>query len=340
KTEALLLQKYAARDYLPIEGDSAFNHQMIELALGPDAPRDRVACFQTIGGSYALRLGGEFLSRHLSSLIFLSQPTWMNHHLIFSHCGLTIETYPYYDKTKALIDFEGMVRAMNEMPPGTIVLIQSSCHNPTGAVLTKEQWEVVGKIMLEKRLFPFLDNAYQGFGKSLEEDAAPMQILFKMGLEMFIASSCSKNFGLYGERVGALIYVADHKDSMPKVSSQLKKIVRSFCSTPPIHGAAIVREILSNPALKEEWKKEVEQMRNRVISMRQAFAEALKRKSGKDYSFICEQEGFFSMLNLTEEQVLSLRKNHGVYLPTNGRINLAGLTASNLDHVVDALINL
>jgi aspartate/tyrosine/aromatic aminotransferase len=340
KAESLLLQKNAARDYLPIEGDPLFNQKIIELVLGPEAPLERVYGFQTIGGSYALRLGGEFLSRHLSSLIFLSQPTWMNHHLIFSHCGLTIETYPYYDKTKAAIDFDKMKEALDEMPPGSIILLQTACHNPTGASFTREQWEIVGKIILEKRLFPFLDNAYQGFGKSLEEDVAPIRIFLNMGLEMFIATSCSKNFGLYGERVGALIYVSNHKDSLPKVSSQLKKIVRSFCSTPPIHGAAVVREILNSPELKEEWKAEVEQMRKRVATMRHTFSEALNSKSGKNYSFIHNQEGFFSMLNVSEEQVLNLRHTHGIYLPTNGRINIAGLTVSNLEHVVDALISL
>lgn len=340
KAEEMLLSAQKPKDYLPIEGDPVFNEKMIELSFGAEAPRDRIICFQTIGGTQALRLGGEFLSKNLSSLLFISSPSWANHHLIFSHAGLTLETYPYYDRATESIDFENMKKSIEQMPPGSIILLQTACHNPTGASLNQDQWKIIGKILLEKRILPFLDNAYQGFGKSLEADAYPMRLFLKMGLEMFIACSCSKNFGLYGERVGALIFVANHKDSLAKVTSQLKKLVRSFCSTPPLHGGAIVREILNTPALKKEWEHEVDNMRNRVILMRSEFAMKLTQKSGKDYSYLNTEEGFFSLLNLREEQVLRLRSDHAVYMPLDGRVNIAGLTPSNIDYVVESILSL
>lgn len=339
KAEEILLAAKKPKDYLPIEGDPLFNHNMITLCLGEDAPRERIACFQTIGGTQALRLGGEFLSQNLSSLLFISSPSWANHHLIFSHAGLTLEAYPYYNRSTESIDFEKMKQAVVQMPPGSIILLQTSCHNPTGASLTTDQWEVIGEILLERRILPFLDNAYQGFGQSLEADGYPMRLFLKMGLELFIASSCSKNFGLYGERVGALIFVAKHKESLSKVTSQLKKIVRSFCSTPPLHGGAIVREILSKPDLRKEWEHELADMRNRVIFMRRDFAAKLTEKSNTDYAYLTSEEGFFSLLNLSEEQVLRLRKEHAVYMPLDGRINIAGLTPTNIDYVVESILS-
>ncbi len=340
RAEEFVCKRKAPRDYLPIEGDPHFNSEMIKLVLGDHTAEMQIAAFQMVGGTEALRVGGEFLARHLSSLVFISDPSWSNHHLIFSHAGLMTETYPYYDSKKHAIDFTKMADSVSKMPPGSIILLQTACHNPAGASLKKEEWQKLCELLQKGRILPFFDNAYQGFGKSIEEDSYPCKLFLDQGMEMLIASSCSKNFGLYGERVGSLIFVSRHQSSLQTSKSQIKKIVRSFCSTPQIYGAAVVAEILSNASLRKDWIEEVNAMRDRVIEMRSALSSLLNAKSGKSFDFIREQEGFFSLLGITQEQVLQLRHKNGIYIPLNGRINIAGITQNNLEPLVNALLSL
>lgn len=340
QAETLLADEKSAKDYLPIQGDPLFNDRLIDIVLGENAPKERIAAFQAIGGTQALRLGAEFLAKHLTSVIFVSDPTWANHHLIFQSAGLSVEEYPYYNKSLHQVQFEKTLDKVRAMPPGSVMLLQAACHNPTGASFTLPEWKALGEALQEGAILPFFDNAYQGFGSSLEADRKPMELFLEMGLEMLIATSCSKNFGLYGERVGQLLFVAHHEEALKKVSSQIKKIVRSFCSTPPIHGSAIVAKILSIPTLNQLWRDELTTMRERTKGMRQLFSTALTEKTGKNFGYLLRQEGFFSLVDLSEEQVFRLRSEQGLYIPIDGRINIAGLTAHNIDRTLSALTSL
>lgn len=336
----LIAEEKQPKDYLPIQGDPQFNELMIEIVLGKNAPKANIAAFQSIGGTQALRLGAEFLAKHLTSMIFVSNPTWANHHLIFAAAGLTVEEYPYYSQELHRIEFEKTLARVRAMPPGSVMLLQTACHNPTGASFSEEEWKKLGKALQEGAILPFFDNAYQGFGISLEADRKPMELFLEMGLEMLVATSCSKNFGLYGERVGQLLFVAHHEEALKKVSSQVKKIVRSFCSTPPIHGGKIVAKILSTPDLHQLWNNELIAMRERIHSMRKTLSKELTEKSGANFNYIAHQEGFFSLVNLTEDQVYRLRTEQGFYIPVDGRINIAGLTTLNMDRTISALLSL
>lgn len=340
KAETALLQQKSPRDYLPIEGDARFNLETIRLVLGEHAPLDQVLCFQTIGGTQGLRLGGEFLAQHLASSIYISSPSWSNHELIFSSAGLSFEHYPYYDSKNHQIVFDQMVEKIKKMAPGSVILLQAANHNPTGANLSKKQWEELASLIPKLGVLPFFDTAYQGFGSSLEEDVFPIRLFMEKGIEMLIAHSCSKNFGLYGERVGALLFVSHHAESLSKVGSQLKKIVRSFCSTPPVHGGKVVAEILSQPVLKALWKEEVEAMRQRVTEMRKLLVEELRNRGSEAFDFILQREGFFALLGMSNEQVLKLRQDKGLYIPLNSRINIAGITQQNSALVADAILSI
>lgn len=328
------------KDYLPIQGDPQFNDLMIDIVLGKRAPKERIVAFQAIGGTQALRLGADFLSIHLTSQIFVSNPTWANHHLIFAAAGLTVEEYPYYNQERHCIEFDQTLAKVRTMPPGSVMLLQSACHNPTGASFSESEWKQLAQALQEGAILPFFDNAYQGFGVSLEVDRKPMELFLEMGLEMLVATSCSKNFGLYGERVGQLLFVAHHEEALKKISSQIKRIVRSFCSTPPIHGSKVVAKILSSPELQLMWNNELIAMRERIHSMRKTLSKLLSEKSGKNFDYVAQQEGFFSLVNLSEDQVYRLRKEQGFYIPVDGRINIAGLTTLNIERTLSALLSL
>lgn len=336
----LIAEEKQPKDYLPIPGDPQFNELMIEIVLGKKVPKEKIVAFQAIGGTQALRLGAEFLSKHLTSLIFVSNPTWANHHLIFGSAGMTVEEYPYYNQALHRIEFDKTLAKVRTMPPGSVMLVQSACHNPSGTSFSEHEWKELANALQEGAILPFFDNAYQGFGISLEADRKPMEIFLEMGLEMLVATSCSKNFGLYGERVGQLLFVAHHEEALKKVSSQIKKIVRSFCSTPPIHGSRVVAKILSTPHLHTLWKEELTAMRERIQNMRKTLSKLLTQKSGTNFDYIAKQEGFFSLVNLSEDQVYRLRTEQGFYIPVDGRINIAGLTTINLDRTISALLSL
>lgn len=332
KAEALLLQENLNKEYLPIQGDPAFNTAVAELILG--SLPENLFVTTAVGGTGALRLAGSFLHQQVTQKIFLPDPTWDNHDRIFSSAGLICSYYPH-SSPKGL-DFEGVLGALHAAPPKTAVLFHACCHNPSGYDPTLEQWDQIASCCLKKELFPLFDLAYQGFGSSLEEDVAVCRLFLKRGLTFFIATSLSKSFGLYGERVGALLALCSSPEEVKRVGSQLKFLIRGAYSNPPLQGERIVVRILRDAKLRALWESEVAGMRQRIRSMREAFVAALKGR-GLEVSFLLEQRGMFLYTELKKEQIVQLTNDFGIYLPSNGRINAAGLNSINLPYVADAI---
>jgi len=343
KAEVQIIQKNLNKEYLPIEGDAEFLNYGLQLLFGASlyqklAPH--LFATQTVGDSGALRIAGEFFARNISRTIFLSQPSWTNHKLIFERSGLNVGSYPYYDSVSHRFDIDGMSAAIQNMPPGSILLLQGCCHNPSGVDPSIEEWKELSPLVKKQNLIPFFDLAYQGFGESLDKDAEPIRYFAEQGHEMVVCYSFSKNFGLYGERVGFLSILADHPASIPKIASQIKTTIRSNYSNPPLHGVRIVKTILKSPELSAEWKIELENMRDRICEMRKALVAALLVKEhGRDFSFLLQQRGLFSFSGLNPEQTQRLREEKGIYMPQNGRINVAGLNTQNLEYVAESIIS-
>jgi len=341
KAEALILNKYD-KEYLPIDGLKNLVDATIECIFGHDLIKigyEKIYAAQTIGGTGALRVGAEFLYRLNNRNIFLPQPSWPNHKPIFEKANLKVGSYPYFDATTNLLDFAGMCQAIENLPPHSCILLHACCHNPTGVDPTIEQWQELSRLIKKREVFPFFDCAYQGFATSFEADAQPMRIFALDGHEMFVAYSYAKNFGLYGERVGVLTVVANDKKSVLKIGSQIRSLIRGNYSSPPLHGALIVSAILKSHPLTADWLGELDNMRDRINEMRKALVAALLvQGSDKNFNAILKQMGLFSFVGLNKEQVDKLRENYAIYLPSNGRINLAGLNTTNIDYVSNALL--
>ncbi len=343
KAEQYILRQHLDKEYLPIEGDPTFIRCALSLLFGEHSSvlqAKSLFAAQSVGGSSALRVLAEFFAKFVSKNIFISHPSWSNHKQIFERAGLTINSYPYFDqKTKAL-DHEGMCVAIQNMPPGSLILLHGCCHNPTGMDPTFEQWQILSALIKKQRIIPLFDLAYQGFGRGIEEDAQAVRYFAEEGHEMGIAYSFSKNFGLYAERVGFLTLICDQAALVPNISCQTKYLIRSNYSNPPIHGARIVSTILQFPELTVEWKTELNQMRQHIQEMRRALVEALLAASPKhDFSYLQQQVGLFSFSGLSPEQVQRLRQEKAIYMLSNGRINIAGLNTRNLPYVVEAILS-
>ncbi|GFM82410.1 aminotransferase [Pseudomonas cichorii] len=332
----------AASLYLPMEGLAPYRQAVQTLLFGTDHPavlEGRVATIQTVGGSGALKVGADFLKYAFpESQVWVSDPTWENHHALFGGAGFKVHTYPYFDSRTGGVDFEAMLGKLKTLPARSIVLLHPCCHNPTGADLSVEQWDLVIEQIKSSQLIPFLDTAYQGFGKGMDEDAYAIRAMASAGITTVISNSFSKIFSLYGERVGGLSIVCEDVASATNVLGQLKATVRRNYSSPPAHGAYVVSKVLNTPQLRDEWLSEVEGMRLRIIDMRQKLVTALEQKvPGRDFSFILRQSGMFSYTGLTPEQVDELREKHGVYLVRSGRVCMAGLNEANIGKFCDAL---
>jgi len=336
-----IADEHTNKEYQPIDGSPFFLKPVTELVFGSHSTavaEERVFACQALGGTGALRLGGELLKRLDCQKIYISDPSWPNHSLIFSQAGLSIETYPYYDMKTQTITFQAFCDFLKGLSAGSVVLLQACCHNPTGMDLTFDQWKILADIFKEKDLIPFFDFAYQGFATGVDADATAIRYFTEQGLECLVASSFSKNFGLYGERVGALFVVTASADSAKRTGSHLKQIIRAQFSNPPLHGARIVSAILSDNSLKKDWIDELDNMRIRIEEMRHAFeAGLLTKRSTTDFSFIKKQKGLFSFCGLKEDQVKKLREEFAIYMPDNGRINVAGLNMHNMDYVINAI---
>lgn len=344
KAEQILVNNPAGiKEYLPILGLSDFNKLSAKLIFGADSPailENRVATAQGLSGTGSLRVGSEFLARHYHErTIYIPLPTWGNHPKVFTLGGLQVKSYRYYDPATRGLDFQGLLEDLNAAPSGAIVLLHACAHNPTGVDPTVEQWEQIRQTIRSKALLPFFDSAYQGFASgSLDADAQPVRMFVADGGELLVAQSYAKNMGLYGERVGALSIVCKSADVASKVESQLKLVIRPMYSNPPIHGASIVATVLKDQALYEEWTIELKAMADRIISMRKQLFDALTaRGTPGDWSHIIKQIGMFTFTGLKAEQVAFMNKEYHIYMTSDGRISMAGLSAQKVPHLADAI---
>jgi len=297
-----------------------------------------VATSQTIGGSGALRVGADLLHKLLPhATIAISNPSWENHRAVFGAAGFEVVEYSYFDPATHGVDFDAMLADLGKLQPGTVVLLHACCHNPTGADLTHAQWREVAELLKERGLFPFLDIAYQGFDKGIDEDAYAVRLLASMDMDFVVASSYSKSFSLYGERVGALSVVSADAKQAKAVQSQVKRIIRTIYSSPSTHGAALVSGVLNSPELRAMWEQELTEMRERIHALRAGLVGKLNALGAGDFSFIERQAGMFSYSGLSRAQVDRLREEFAIYAVGTGRICVAALSQKNLDYVANAV---
>ena len=340
--EKAMMDKPAARGYLPIDGIAAYDNAVKGLVFGADSDvvtSGRVSTVQAIGGTGGLKIGADFLKKiSPNAKVLISNPSWENHKAIFTNAGFEVGTYAYYDAATRSVDFAGMLADLNAAAAGTIVVLHACCHNPTGYDITAAQWDQVIAVVKAKGLVAFLDMAYQGFGHGIAEDGAVIGKFVAAGLNIFVSTSFSNSFSLYGERVGALSVVANDKEEAARVLSQLKIVIRTNYSNPPTHGGAVVAAVLNNPELRARWEKELGEMRVRIKEMRQKLVDGLKAAGvTQDMSFITTQIGMFSYSGLSKDQMVRLRSEFGVYGTDTGRMCVAALNSKNIEHVCKSI---
>ena len=336
--EKTLMATPTARGYLPIDGIAAYDAAVKGLVFGAESEvvkTGRVATVQGIGGTGGLKIGADFLKRlNPNAKVLISDPSWENHRALFTNAGFIVDSYAYYDANKRGVNFEGMLASLNAAAPATIVVLHACCHNPTGYDITADQWDQVIAVVKAKSLTAFLDMAYQGFGHGIAEDGAVIGKFVAAGLDFFVSTSFSKSFSLYGERVGALSVLCASKEEADRVLSQLKIVIRTNYSNPPIHGGAVVAAVLNNPSLRAQWEQELGEMRARIKVMRQSLVQGLKAAGVKaDMGFITTQIGMFSYSGLNKDQMVRLRSEFGVYGTDTGRMCVAALNSKNIDYV-------
>ena len=340
--EQMMMEAPKPRGYLPIDGIAAYDQAVQGLVFDADSEAvkaGRIATVQALGGTGGLKIGADLLKRMTpNATVLISDPSWENHRALFESAGFAVAHYPYYDAAKRGIDFDAMLAALNSAAAGSIVVLHACCHNPTGYDITASQWGQVIEAVKARALVPFLDMAYQGFGEGIREDGAAVDLFMQAGLDFFVATSFSKSFSLYGERVGALSVVCGSKDDAARVLSQLKRVIRTNYSNPPTHGAQVVALVLTTPALRATWEDELAGMRVRIKEMRVALQSKLAAAGLKqDVSFITRQRGMFSYSGLTKDQMQRLRTEFGIYGVDSGRICVAALNHGNIDATVAAI---
>lgn len=337
--EKLLWESETTKTYTGLAGDPAFNAAMADLVLGEAAGAERIASVATPGGTGACRQAFELIRMAApAATVWVSDPTWPNHLSMLRHLGVPMRPYRYFDADSRAVDFAAMMADLAQVRAGDVVLLHGCCHNPTGANLTLPEWQAVAELMERTGAIPMIDIAYQGFGDGLEEDAAGLRLLAARLPEMLIAASCSKNFGIYRERTGALIALCD---PAPRevVQGTLAHLNRQNYSFPPDHGARLVTIILGDPALRADWQAELEEVRLGMLALRRQLAEALQEAAGSDrFGFIAQHRGMFSRLGATPEQVERLKREHGIYLVGDSRLNIAGLNARTVPILARAVV--
>ena len=336
------LEQAPPRGYLPIEGFADYNKAVLNLLFAANKDliaAGRCASFEALGGTGGLKIGADFIKRMKpNATVWISDPSWENHRALFEAAGFTVKSYAYYDAASHGVRFEALLADIQAMKAGDVIVLHACCHNPTGVDLTAPQWREVIAAVGQQQLIPFLDMAYQGFAEGIAEDAIALNLLASSGQSFFVSSSFSKSFSLYGERIGALSVVTQDKDETARVVSQVKRVIRTNYSSPPTHGAAVVAAVLSTPALREIWERELGQMRERIREMRRGFVDGLKALGvQRDFSFVIQQRGMFSYSGLSSDQVDRLREEFGIYAVSSGRICLAALNTRNLGSVCEAV---
>nr|WP_315593067.1 amino acid aminotransferase [uncultured Cupriavidus sp.] len=342
QAEAALLSDMGPRPYLPMAGIAAYRQAVQALVFGEDCAaraEGRIATLQTLGGSGALRVGADFLKRYFPTAeMWISDPSWENHRVVFERAGFKVNSYPYYDAETGGLKFDAMLAAIEAIPQGGIVLLHACCHNPTGVDLNEDQWRQVIGVLKARKLLPFVDMAYQGFGAGLDDDAFAVRELARQNVPCLVANSFSKNFSLYGERCGGLSVVCQSADEASRVLGQLTGAVRANYSNPPTHGARVVARVLTTPELRKSWEAELAAMCQRIASMRQAIHDQLRAHvSGEKLSRYITQRGMFTYTGLTADQVDRLKNEHGVYVLRSGRMCVAGLNERNVGVVAHAI---
>lgn len=342
RAERDLADKAPSRAYLPIDGLPAYDNAVKKLVFGADCAalkENRIVTVQSLGGTGGLKVGADFLRRFApGSQIWISEPSWENHRALFETAGFTVGSYPYYDPATHGIRFSAMIDALKALPGGSIVVLHACCHNPTGVDLASDQWTKVLETVSAQGLLPFLDFAYQGFGERIDADADAVRRFAGAGIPLFVSSSFSKSFSLYGERVGALSVVAASADEAARILSQLKRLVRTNYSNPPSHGGQVVAAVLTTPELRSLWERELTGMRERIRDMRRQLVEKLRSRAPKsDFGFVLEQRGMFSYSGLSKPQVARLREEFSVFAVDSGRICVAALNSRNIDYVADSI---
>jgi len=335
--ESERLKSAPPRGYLPIDGLAAYDKAVQELVFS--SQQENIVTVQALGGTGGLKIGADFLKlMNPGAQVWISEPSWENHRQLFEAAGFTVKSYRYYDPKTRGLDFAGMQESLNAIPAGSVVVLHACCHNPTGVDLENSQWEKILEIVRSRGLVPFLDLAYQGFAESLEADAYAARLFSAAMSPVFLSSSFSKSFSLYGERVGALSVVTGSPEEATRVLSQLKRIVRTNYSNPPTHGCQIIATVLASEQLRSLWDRELGAMRERIKAMRKTLVDGIhKRAPGSDFSFVLKQRGMFSYSGLTKEQVRRLREEYSIYTIDTGRICVAALTSKNVDGVADAI---
>jgi len=341
KAEKHRLDTEDTKVYIGPTGSALFNEEMSKLIFGHHKVllENRARTFSTPGGTGALRVAAEFInSCKAGATIWVSNPTWANHTAVFEAAGLTVKTYPYYDYENKALDFDGMLAQLKQVSSDDVVLLHACCHNPSGMDLTNEQWQQVVEVTKGVGFTPLIDMAYQGFGAGLDEDAYGLRLMAENVKEMIVCSSCSKNFGLYRERIGACTLIAETSNSADLVASVLAYVIRGIYSMPPAHGAAIVETILSSQELTSEWHSELKEMRDRINGNRQLLVDKLKENGvTRDFSFIARQSGMFSFLGITPEQVQQLQNEYSIYMVGSSRMSIAGIANRNVDYLAQSI---
>ena len=339
RAEQILIDTQVTKSYIGTAGAADFNAAMQALTFGEASPDDRLTTIQTPGGSGSLRVAaGMILRASPHASVWVSEPTWANHIPLLGGAGLKLKPYPYYDTKNHVVKIDEMLATLRGAPAGDIVLLHACCHNPSGLDPSVEEWQSIADVLFERRLVPFIDMAYQGFVENLDEDAYPVRLMAERVPEMIVVSSCSKNFGLYRDRVGILSLLTTDSTARDIVSSQVNNLVRTIYSVPPDHGAAVVSLILNDDELRSAWVIELEEMRDRIRAMRVLLHDALLEKvPDHDFSHLLRATGMFCFLGITAEQVARLKQDFGVYMVDSSRINVAGVTPDNVNYLADSI---
>ena len=339
RAEQILLDTQDSKSYIGTAGAADFNAAMQALTFGDAAPGDRLTTIQTPGGSGSLRVAAGMIMRASPDVaVWASEPTWANHVPLLGGAGLKLKPYPYYDTEKHVIKIDEMLATLSTVPAGDVVLLHACCHNPSGLDPSQDEWKAITDVIVERGLVPFIDMAYQGFDQNLDDDAFPVRHMAGRVSEMIVATSCSKNFGLYRDRVGTLSFLASDSDTRDIVNSQVNNLVRTIYSVPPDHGAAVVSLILNDDELRSAWMLELDEMRDRLRDMKILISDALlEQASGYDFSHIARTRGMFCFLGISAAQVARLKKEFGVYMVDSSRINVAGITPDNVSYLAASI---